>query len=84
MTNSIYELITAFTAGLFLLYLLTFFLRLKRKPVLVLALNSLTGTAAYVAAGFIWGFPPAAALHMFLCGLCGSAGVTAIFIISIM
>jgi hypothetical protein len=83
MANSIYELITAFTAGLFLLYLLTFFLRLKRKSVLILALNSLAGTAVYAAAGLIRGFPPGAALHMFLCGLSGSAGVMAILIISI-
>lgn len=71
MVFSIYELITAFTAGLFLLYLLTFFLKLKRKLILLLAANSLIGSAVYIAAAYIWGFSATAVIDMFLCGLSG-------------
>lgn len=81
MVFSIYELITAFTAGLFLLYLLTFFLRLKRKFVLVLASNSLIGTAFYVIASFIWGFSASAILEMFLCGFAGVLGCAVLALI---
>lgn len=78
----VYELITAFTAGLFVLYLLTFFLRLKRKMVLTLASNALIGSALYVITGVIWGFSQSAAIDLFLCGISGVVGFAAITALS--
>ncbi len=74
MAYSIYEIITAYTAGLLILYLLTFFLRLKRQHVLRLACKSLIGTALYVAASLLWGFTGSVCAEIFLCGLSGLIG----------
>ena len=80
---NIYELITAFTAGLFILYLLCFFLKIKRKNILILILNSLTGSIVYFIITIITGNFESFCLNLFICGFSGFFGLLILSIINL-
>jgi hypothetical protein len=83
MTVDFFEYATAFTIGLLLLYLVSYFFKVRDKVLLILTINSLAGALIYIII-CICGAAKAAGGAAFLCGLLGTIGCAIVLLYNIL